>query len=350
MSTSIDKPRTYTFGLDTFGDISSAADGTAHTQADAIRSVVEQGVLADELGVEHFSIGEHHTGDFPMPAGDVVLGAIASRTSRVTLGSAVTVLSSDDPVRVFQRYSTLQAISGGRAEVTLGRGSSTESFPLFGYDLTDYEVLFEEKLNLFAEVLKGGRVTWSGTVRPPLNDQEVVPGLDAPLPVWVGVGGNPNSVIRAARYGFNLRLAIIGGPPARFGPLAKLYKQALERFGFEERPIGIHSPGHVAETDEQAIEEFWPHYLDVITRMSEVRGFGIPTEEMFRRETGPAGSLYVGSPETVARKIALTMTTLDASRFDLKYAMGKLAEDRLRTNIGLYATEVVPRVRKLLED
>ncbi|MEU5846356.1 LLM class flavin-dependent oxidoreductase [Saccharopolyspora shandongensis] len=349
MPTDTEQPRTYTFGLDTFGDISSAADGTPHTHADSIRAAVEHGVLADELGVEHFNIGEHHTDDFPMPAGDVVLGAVAARTSRIRLGSAVTVLSSDDPIRVFQRYSTLNAISGGRAEVTLGRGSSTESFPLFGYDLADYNVLFDEKLNLFAEVMKGDPVTWNGTVRPPLHDQEIVPELDAPLPVWVGVGGNPNSVIWAARYGFNLRLAIISGSPARFGPLAQLYTQALEQLGFGQRPIGIHSPGHVAETDDQAIEEFWPNYLAVITRMSQVRGFGIPTKEMFLNEIGPHGSLYVGSPDTVAQKIANTLTVLNASRFDLKYAMGRLADDKLRTNIKLYATEVVPRVRKLLD-
>ncbi|MGW4825646.1 LLM class flavin-dependent oxidoreductase [Streptomyces sp. NPDC004227] len=344
------QPRTYTFGLDTFGDISSAADGTPFSHADAIRAVVEQAALADELGVDHFNIGEHHTDDFPMPAGDLVLGAIATRTSAIHLGSAVTVLSSDDPIRVFQRYSTLNAISGGRAEVTLGRGSSTESFPLFGFDLTDYNELFDEKLNLFAEVLKGGPVTWEGTVRPPLHDQEVVPELDRPLPVWVGVGGNPNSVIRAARYGFNLRLAIIGGPPDRFVPLAQLYTQAVRKFGYDTRPIGIHSPGHVAAADEQAIEEFWPHYLDMITRMSRVRGFSIPSKQMFLNEVGPQGSLYVGSPETVARKMANTLRTLDASRFDLKYAMGRLSEDRLRTNIELYATEVVPLVRKLLAD
>jgi len=343
-----DQPRDYTFGLDTFGDISSAADGSPFSHADAIRAVVEQGTLADKLGVDHFNIGEHHTTDFPMPAGDLVLGAIASRTERIGLGSAVTVLSSDDPVRVFQRYSTLNAISGGRAEVTLGRGSSTESFPLFGHDLADYEVLFDEKLNLFAEVLKGHPVTWEGSVRPPLHDQEVVPELDRPLPVWVGVGGNPNSVVRAARYGFNLRLAIIGGPPNRFVPMAQLYTQALRKFGYDAHPIGIHSPGHVAATDEQAIEEFWPHYLDMITRMSRVRGFSVPTKDMFLHEAGPQGSLYVGSPETVAHKIAHTMRALDASRFDLKYAMGHLSEDRLRSTIELYATEVVPLTRKLL--
>src|SRR6478672_7164936 len=197
-------------GLDTFGDLIHAQDGRPLTHADTIRSLVEQGVLADQVGIDFFGIGEHHTNDFPMPAGDVVLAAIAARTSQIHLGSAVIVLSSDDPVRVFQRYSTLNAISGGRAEVILGRGSSIESFPLFGYDLADYERLFEEKTNLFAELVKGGLVNWQGTTRAALDDQEVVPYLESPLPVWIGVGGSPESVLRAARHGFSLMLAIIG--------------------------------------------------------------------------------------------------------------------------------------------
>src|SRR5271170_1761161 len=200
-------------GLDTFGDVTHDDEERPQSHARTIRNVVEQGVLADQVGVDFFGIGEHHTEDFPMPAGDVVLAAIAARTARIHLGSAVTVLSSDDPVRVFQRYSTLNAISGGRAEVILGRGSSIESFPLFGYDLADYERLFEEKTSLFAELMKGGPVSWQGTTRAALHDQDVVPHLESgPFPVWVGVGGSPESVIRAARYGFSLMLAIIGGP------------------------------------------------------------------------------------------------------------------------------------------
>ena len=205
-------------GLDTFGDLIHDDRGRPLSHAQTIRSVVEQGVYADQVAVDFFGIGEHHTGDFPMPAADVALAAIAARTTRIHLGSAVTVLSSDDPVRVFQRYSTLNAVSGGRAEVILGRGSSIESFPLFGYDLADYERLFEEKTNLFAELVKGGRVTWEGTTRPGLHDQDVVPQLESPLPVWIGVGGSPESVVRAARYGFSLMLAIIGGSPARSPP------------------------------------------------------------------------------------------------------------------------------------
>jgi probable LLM family oxidoreductase len=336
-------------GLDTFGDVTHDHAGRPLSHAQTIRNLVEQGVLADQLGVDFFGIGEHHTDDFPLSAADVVLGAIAARTTRIHLGSAVTVLSSDDPVRVFQRYSTLNAVSGGRAEVILGRGSSIDSFPLFGYDLADYEDLFEEKANLFAELLKGGPVTWQGKTRASLHDQDVVPHTESgPFPAWIGVGGSPQSVIRAAHYGFSLMLAIIGGPPARFAPFSQLFQQALERFGHAPLPVGVHSPGHVAVTDEQAREQFWPHYLEVIRRVSKTRGFAVPTKESFLHEIGPHGALYVGSPETVAQKIAANLRTLGATRFDLKSGMGGLPHQTLMTNIEFYATQVIPRVRDLL--
>jgi probable LLM family oxidoreductase len=340
---------TYTFGLDTFGDRNSDASGQPLTHAQTIRNVVEEGVFAENSGVDFFGIGEHHTEEFPMPAGDVVLGAIAARTERIRLGSAVTVLSSDDPVRVFQRYATLNAISGGRAEVILGRGSSIDSFPLFGYDLADYEELFEEKAALFAELVKGGPVTWEGKTRAPLLHKDVVPHIESgPLPTWIGVGGNPQSVIRAARLGFSLALAIIGGPPARFAPYSELFRRALESLGRPPLPVLVHSPGHVAATDDQAKAEFWPRWRDIITLMAAERGFAIPTEESFDEETGPRGALYVGSPETVARKIATNVKVLGATRFDLKYGMPGLTHDQLMTNIELYGREVIPRVRELL--
>jgi probable LLM family oxidoreductase len=337
------------FGLDTFGDVTDDDAGRPLSHAQTIRNLVEQGVLADRVGVDYFGIGEHHTDDFPLSAADVVLAAIAARTDRIRVGSAVTVLSSDDPVRVFQRYSTLDAVSGGRAEVILGRGSSIDSFPLFGYDLADYEDLFEEKTNLFAELLKGGPVTWQGKTRAALHNQDVVPRVESrTFPVWIGVGGSPQSVIRAAHYGFSLMLAIIGGSPARFAPFSELYRQALERFGRSPLPIGVHSPGHVAATDEQARDEFWPYYLEVITRYSRIRGFAIPTRESFLHEIGPTGALHVGSPETVAQKIAQTLMSLGANRFDLKYGMGGLSQTALMTNIELYGAQVIPRVRELL--
>jgi probable LLM family oxidoreductase len=337
------------FGLDTFGDLTHDAEDRPLSHAQTIRNVVEQGVLAEQVGVDFFGIGEHHTDDFPMPAGDVVLAAIASRTTRIHLGSAVTVLSSDDPVRVFQRYSTLNAISGGRAEVILGRGSSIDSFPLFGYDLADDEQLFEDKTELFAELLEGGPVTWEGKTRASLSNQDVVPHLESgPFPAWIGVGGSPESVLRAARRGFSLMLAIIGGPPARFVPFSRLFHRALEEYGQPARPVGVHSPGHVAVTDEQAREEFWPRYVEVIRHVSKTRGFAVPTRESFVRETGPQGALYVGSPETVAQKIAANLPTLGANRFDLKYGMGGLSHEALMANIELYGTQVIPRVRELL--
>jgi probable LLM family oxidoreductase len=336
-------------GLDTFGDHVHDEDGHPLSQAETIRSVVEQGVLADQVGVDFFGIGEHHTDAFPMPAGDLALAAIAARTSRIHLGSAVTVLSSDDPVRVFQRYSTLNAISGGRAEVILGRGSSIESFPLFGYDLADYERLFEEKTNLFAELVKGGPVSWQGTTRAPLREQDVVPQLESPLPVWIGVGGNPESVVRAARYGFSLALAIIGGPPTRFAPFSRLFREALDEFGYPPRPVAVHSPGHIAATDEQASEEFWPHWERIMRQMVVERGFPHPTKAAFLRDTGPDGALYVGSPDTVARKIAKNLEALDATRFDLKFGMPGLTHTQLMTNVELYGTAVIPQVHQLVK-
>jgi probable LLM family oxidoreductase len=338
------------FGLDTFGDVTNDANDRPLSHAQTIRDLVDEGVVAEQVGVDFFGIGEHHTYDWPLSAADVVLAAIAARTSRIHVGSAVTVLSSDDPVRVFQRYSTLNAISNGRAEVILGRGSSIDSFPLFGYDLADYEELFEEKTNLFAELLKGGPVTWQGNTRAALHNQDVVPHTEfGPFPAWIGVGGSPQSVVRAAHYGFSLMLAIIGGSPARFAPFARLFQQALKSFGRDLLPVGVHSPGHVADTDEQAREEFWPRYLQVITHVAETRGFAIPTKDSFMYEVGPRGALFVGSPETVARKIAATLPALGANRFDLKYGMGGLSHEALLKNIELYGTQVIPRVRSLLE-
>jgi probable LLM family oxidoreductase len=337
------------FGLDTFGDVTHDADDRPLSHAQTIRNVVEQGVFAEQVGVDFIGIGEHHTDDFPMPAADVVLAAIASRTTRIRVGSAVTVLSSDDPVRVFQRFSTLNAISNGRAEVILGRGSSIDSFPLFGYDLADYEDLFEEKVNLFAELLKGGPVTWQGNTRASLSNQDVVPHMEfGAFPTWIGVGGSPQSVVRAAHYGFALMLAIIGGSPSRFAPFSRLFHQALDKFGQPALPVGVHSPGHVADTDEKAQDDFWPRYLQVITHVAKTRGFAIPTKESFMYEVGPRGALFVGSPETVAQKIATNLPALGANRFDLKYGMGGLSHEAVMRNIELYGTEVIPRVRELL--
>jgi probable LLM family oxidoreductase len=313
--------------------------------------VVDEAVLAEQTGIEAFGVGEHHRRDFAISAPEVVLAAIAARTSRILLGSAVTVLSTDDPVRVFERFSTLNALSNGRAEVILGRGSFTESYPLFGFDLSLYEELFEDRLKLFAELVKGGPVTWSGTTRSALTGVTVYPPIDSgTLRVWVGVGGSPQSVVRAARYGFPLTLAIIGGSPQRFRPFVDLYLQSLEKLGRPVLPIAVHSPGHVGETDEAAKNELWPHYEVMINRIGGERGWPAATHAQFEREAGPDGALCVGSPETVAAKIARTVRLLGLSRFNVKYSNGTLPHSSLMKSIELLGTRVAPRVRELLSE
>lgn len=335
-------------GLDTFGDVTVDENGKLKHHAQVLRDVVEQGVLADQVGIDFIGLGEHHRDDFAISSPEVVLSAIAARTSRIRLGSAVTVLSSDEPVRVFQRFSTLNAISNGRAEVILGRGSFTESFPLFGYNLNDYETLFSEKLDLFAGLLKGGPVTWQGTVRPPLRDQMVYPPIEnGSLKTWVGVGGSPESVVRAVNYGLPMMLAIIGGDPKRFLPFIDLYHRAVEQLGGEVQPLGVHSPGHVAETDEQALEELWPGYEMLHNRIGGERGWGRITKDRMKMEAD-MGSLYVGSPETVAKKIASMIKTLGIHRFDMKYASGPMPHPTLMKSIELYGTKVMPMVKDIL--
>ena len=338
----------FSFGVDTFGDVTIGRDGL-EPQARVLREVVEQAVLADQVGLDAFGVGEHHRPDFAISAPEVVLGAIAARTTRILLGSAVTVLSTDDPVRVFQRFSTVDALSNGRAEVILGRGSFTESYPLFGYDLARYDELFEDKLKLFALLAKGGPVTWSGSTRSALTNQEVYPPLErGALRTWVGVGGSPESVRRAARYGLPLTLAIIGGSPQRFRPYVDLYKQALTQHGQPSLEIAVHSPGHVAATDEQAQTELWPHYQAMMNRIGRERGWSPVTRAHFEHEAGPDGALCVGAPETVAAKIARTVKALELSRFDLKYSAGTLPHAQLMASLELIGTKVVPLVRAQL--
>jgi probable LLM family oxidoreductase len=336
-------------GLDTFGDVTADGDGRRLTQPEVIRNVVEEAALADRLGLDFFGVGEHHRDDFAVSAPEVVLAAIAGRTERIRLGSAVTVLSSDDPVRVFQRFATLDAVSGGRAEVILGRGSFTESFPLFGYELSDYETLFEEKLDLFSLLLHEQPVTWSGETRAALARQQVYPGTEQGLRAWVGVGGSPESVIRAARHGLPLMLAIIGGDPLRFAPFADLYRRALAEMGQPSLPIGIHSPGHVADTDVEARDQYWEHYRAMHARIGAERGWPPMTREQFDGATGPNGALAVGSPDTVAAKIVRAASGLGAARYDLKYSAGTLPHELMMRSIELYGTEVAPRVRQQLD-
>jgi probable LLM family oxidoreductase len=339
---------TLEFGLDTFGDVTRSADGNPLAHAQVIREVIEEATLADELGINFIGLGEHHRADFAISAPEVVLAAIAARTKRIRLGSSVTVLSSDDPIRVFQRFATLDAISNGRAEVILGRGSFTESFPLFGFNLGQYEELFEEKLDLFAALLKQEPVSWQGRLRPALQNQMVFPPIElGSLRTWIGVGGSPESVVRAAHYDLPLMLAIIGGDPKRFAPYVDLYHRASKEFGRPAKAIGVHSPGYVAETDEKAREQFWPDYKDMRDRIGKERGWPPMSRDEFTQEADH-GSLYIGSPETVARKIASTVKALGLARFQLKYSAGPLPHEKLMDCIELYGRKVVPLVRDML--
>jgi probable LLM family oxidoreductase len=336
-------------GLDTFGDVTTDLTGRRSSHAESLRNVVDEAVLADELGIDAFGVGEHHRADFSISAPEVVLAAIAGRTKRITLGSAVTVLSTDDPVRVFERFSTLNAISNGRAEIILGRGSFTESYPLFGYKLDEYNELFEDKLSLFAALLKPGPVSWKpshGATRAPLEVDAVYPPLEhGTLRTWVGVGGSPESVVRAAYYGFPLTLAIIGGSHLRFRQYVDLYLQSLERFGHPVQPVAVHSPGHIAATDQQAKDELWPHYAAMMTRIGKERGWPPASRQQFEHEAGPDGAICVGSPETVAAKILRAVNALGLSRFDMKYSNGTLSHALTMKSIELFGTVVAPAVR-----
>jgi probable LLM family oxidoreductase len=336
------------FGLDTFGDMQVDDSGAPITGAQTIRNVVEEAVFADSMGIYGINLGEHHRDDFAISAPDTVLAGIATRTKQIKLGTGVTVLSSDDSVRVFERFATLDALSNGRAEITAGRGSFIESFPLFGFDLSQYEILFEEKLELLVELLKEKPVTWSGSTRLPLNNQDVFPKTEkGAIPLRVGVGGTPASVVRAARLDLQLAIAIIGGDPARFAPFAHLYRNSMQEFGHELKDISIHSPGYISETDEQAMEEQWPAYFKMVGRIGRERGWAPPTQESFVQEC-QYGSQYVGSPETVAKKIVHAIKSVGAQRFDFKYANGPQKHSKLMRSLELYGTKVIPLVKEMM--
>jgi probable LLM family oxidoreductase len=340
--------QTIELGLDTFGDVTDGPDGEPLHAAQVIRNLVDEAVLADKMGVDFIGIGEHHRADFAVSSPEMVLATIAARTTRVRLGSAVTVLSSDDPIRVFQRFSTLDALSNGRAEVILGRGSFTESFPLFGFDLNQYDELFDEKLDLFAAVLKQQPVTWRGHLRPPLQNQSVYPKTESGrLTTWIGVGGTPQSAMRAAHYAMPMMLAIIGGDPRRFTAFADLYRRALHQMGKPELPVGVHSHGFVGETDAQAKDLLFTDYKRMRDKIGAERGWPPLTPSDFAREI-EHGSLYVGSPETVARKIVSTVKAVGAARFHMKYSAGPLSHEKMMQSIELYGRKVIPLVRDML--
>ncbi len=343
-------PQDIEFGLDSFVPISVDESGRELTGDVVIRNTVEEAVLADAVGIDSFNIAEHYRQDMMDSAASIILAAIAGRTKRIRLGTAVTVLSTQDPVRVYTQFATLDAVSNGRAQLIAGRGSLVESFPLFGYDLDDYEEIFEEKLDLLMRLLRDQPVTWSGKFRSPLTNQYLSPPLpEGHLPVWVGVGGSPQSVVRAARYGLPLMLAVIGGPPIRFLPLVELYQRALDKFGKPRQRVGMHSHGLVARTDQEAAEIQWPHWAHVFEQAAAERGWARPTMERFQAEVDE-GSLYLGSVETVATKIAWVIRLLGLSRFDLAYATGRVPHAQKMATIELYGREVIPRVRELLAE
>jgi probable LLM family oxidoreductase len=336
-------------GIYTFGETTPDPGGRGSGAARRLRDLIEEIVLADQVGLEVFGVGEHHRPDFTVSAPAVVLAAAAERTRNIRLTSAVTVLSSDDPVRVFQNFATLDLLSGGRAEIMAGRGSFLESFPLFGYDLEDYDELFSEKLELLLELRDRGRVTWSGKHRAPLNDLAVYPRpLQNPLPIWIAVGGTPQSVVRAGMLGLPLALAIIGGEPERFAPLIDLYRQAARRSGHDpaQLPVGINSHVYVAESSQQAADEFFPSYAEMMGRIGQERGWSRMTRQQFEALRSPRGALLVGSPQEVIDKILFQHEIFGHQRFLAQLSVGPMPHDRILRSIELFGTAVAPVVRQ----
>ncbi|WP_040749521.1 LLM class flavin-dependent oxidoreductase [Nocardia transvalensis] len=332
-------------GLTTFAERHAVGDRPAPTAGERLRQVVEEAVATERAGLDVYGVGEHHREDFAASAPEVVLGAIAARTERIRLTSAVSVLSSDDPVRLYERFATLDGLSGGRAELMAGRGSFTESFPLFGYDLADYDNLFAEKLALLLRLREDEPVTWSGAFRAPLRDTIVYPRADRRLPVWIAVGGSPESVARAGLLGLPLAIAIIGGQPARFRPLVDLYHRALEQGGHERQPIAVHAHGYLADTDEQAVADFYEPYAAAMSGLGRERGWGPMTPAQFEALRSPDGSLFVGAPDRVAEKIAAVRDTLELDRFMLHPSVGTLPHDKVLHAIDLLGEKVAPQIR-----
>jgi len=337
-------------GLYSFGEATpDPRTGRTIGAEERLQRLLEEIELADSVGLDVFGVGEHHRPEFVVSAPAVVLAAAAGRTKRIRLTSAVTVLSSDDPVRVFQDFATLDLISGGRAEIMAGRGSFIESFPLFGYDLADYDDLFEEKLELLLKIRAGERVTWSGRHRAPLEDLAVYPRpKQDPLPLWVAVGGHPESVVRAARLGLPLALAIIGGEPRRFVPLIELYRQAARRAGHDPATlaVGINSHGLIEEDSRQAAEDAFAAYSYVMAKIGRERGWPPLTRERFDAERGPLGANLIGTPEEVAAKIVYEHELFGFQRFLVQMSVGTLPHERVLRSIELFGTEVAPLVRE----
>ncbi len=335
-------------GVYSFGEV---PDGSAGSAAQRLRDLVEEIELADQVGLDVFGVGEHHRPDFSVSAPAVVLAAAAERTRRIRLTSAVTVLSSDDPVRVFQNFATLDLLSGGRAEIMAGRGSFIESFPLFGYDLEDYDELFSSKLDLLLKLRERERVTWQGSLRPPLDDAGVYPRpVQDPLPVWIAVGGSPPSVVRAAQLGLPLALAIIGGTLDRFQPLVELYREVATRAGHDvgRLAVGINTPAYVAPTSQQAGDESYPAFAAMMDRIGRERGWGPMSRAQFEQLRSSRGAFAVGSPQQVIEKILLQHELFGNQRFLAQISIGPLPHNKVMRAIELLGTEVAPAVRQAI--
>ena len=338
-------------GLYTFADVSPEPGPGAIGAHQRLRNLIEEIELADQVGLDVFGLGEHHRPDYAASAPVVALAAAAERTKRIRLSSAVTVLSSDDPVRVFQQFATLDQLSGGRAEIMAGRGSFIESFPLFGYNLEDYDELFAEKLDLLLALRDSERVTWTGTHRAPISDRGVYPRpYQDNLPIWIAIGGTPQSAARAGVLGLPLALAIIGGEPARFAPLFDIYREAARRGGQDPAKLAtsINVHGFVGETTEQAADDFYGPQAEVMNRIGRERGWGPTSRAHFDQSRSPSGALFVGNPEVVAEKIVAQHKIFNNDRFLLQMAIGLMPHDKIMKAIELYGTKVAPLVRKEL--
>ena len=339
-------------GVYSFGDTQRNPDGTLRSSAEAIRNLLEAIVLADAVGLDYFGVGEHHTLEMPASSPGSMISAAAAATTRITLGSSVSVLSTDDPVRVFQQFATASAVSGGRVEITAGRGSSTESFPLFGYDLADYDRLYAEKLDLLLAINAGERVTWSGSVRPALHDMVVVPRpASGSLPIWLGTGGSPQSSVRAGQLGLPVAYGIIGGAPARFAPLADLYRRSAAQAGHTGPGIkvSVAALGLIAPTKDEAKERWFPGWHTMFEATGQVRGWAPPTRDQFDALTEAPGAYYVGGPDDIAERIVDLYRHLGHMRHFLQMDIGGLPQEHYLESITLLATEVKPRVDRLLE-
>ena len=333
-------------GVYTFAELRAGAPaGRPVSPAQRLREVLEEVELADQVGLDVFGVGEHHRPDFAVSAPAVVLAAAAERTRRIRLTSAVTVLSSDDPVRVFQEFATLDLLSGGRAEIMAGRGSFIESFPLFGYDLHDYDALFVEKLELLLALRDSERVTWSGRLRAPIDDLGVYPRPDGELPVWVAVSGNSESAARAGTLGLPMALAIIGGQPERFTPFAQLHREAARRAGHGVLPLSINSHAYVADTRERAADEFFPSYASMMNAIGRERGWSELHRQDFDALRTLRGALVVGSPEDVVEKILYQYELFGHQRFLAQMSVGAMPHTNVLRSIELLGTEVAPAVR-----